>query len=90
MKRIPYAVGLLICTLMSENLGLEKSRFVSNLIKISGPGNLDYFFLGLPLEKSQFCFINLKKIHLRNWKKPRFAGPDIFLWFEADLDFSRP
>ena len=42
--------GLLICTLISENQGLEKSRSASNLRKISGPANLD-FFLGLHLEK---------------------------------------
>ena len=35
--------GLLICTLISENLGLEKSRFVSNLRKICGPAHLDFF-----------------------------------------------
>ena len=44
-------VGLLICTLISENQGLEKSRYVSNLRKISGPANLN-FFIGLHLEKS--------------------------------------
>ena len=43
-------VGLLIYTLISENQGLQKSRSVSNLIKISGPADLD-FFPGLPLEK---------------------------------------
>ena len=36
--------GLLICTLISENLGLEKLRSVSNLRKISGPAHLDFFF----------------------------------------------
>ena len=41
---------LLICTLISENPGLEKLRSDSNLRKISGPANLDYF-LGLHLEK---------------------------------------
>ena len=37
------AVGLLICTLISENKGLEKLRSVSNLRKISGPAHLDFF-----------------------------------------------
>ena len=41
---------LLICALISGNQGLEKSRSASNLRKISGPANLD-FFLGLHLEK---------------------------------------
>ena len=45
---------LLICALISENQGLEKSRSASNLKKISGPTNLD-FFLGLHLEnKARF------------------------------------
>ena len=35
--------GLLICTLISENQGLEKSRSVSNIRKISGPAHLDFF-----------------------------------------------
>ena len=40
---------------------------------------------------------NLKKIQLTNWKKFwsnekkfRYAGPEIFLRFETDLNFSRP
>ena len=37
-------IGLLICTLISENQGLEKSRSASNLRKILGPANLDFFF----------------------------------------------
>ena len=36
-------IGLLICTLISENQGLEKSRSDSNLRNISGPANLDFF-----------------------------------------------
>ena len=55
---IPYGLrlaksiinGLFICTLISENQGLEKSRSASNLRIISVPANLD-FFLGLHLEK---------------------------------------
>ena len=45
-----WTIGLLICTLISENQGLEKSRSVSKLRKISVPANLD-FFLGLHLAK---------------------------------------
>ena len=37
------SVGLLICTLISENQGLEKSRSASNLRKISGLANLFFF-----------------------------------------------
>ena len=40
-------VGLLICTLISENLGLEKSRSVPNLRKISGPAHLIFFSVHL-------------------------------------------
>ena len=36
--------GVLICTLLSENQGLEKLRSVLNLRKISGPAHLDFFF----------------------------------------------
>ena len=36
-------VDLLICTLISGNRGLEKSRSASKLRKISGPANLDFF-----------------------------------------------
>ena len=34
--------GLLIYPLISENQGLEKSRSISNLRKISGSANLDF------------------------------------------------
>jgi hypothetical protein len=34
----------LFCTLISENQGLDKPRFVSNLIKISVPVHLIFFF----------------------------------------------
>ena len=44
--------GLLICTLISENQGLEKSRSASNLRKISGPANLDFFSRSPPRKKS--------------------------------------
>ena len=39
--------GLLICTLISENKGLEKLRSVSNLRKISSPSHLNFFSVHL-------------------------------------------
>ena len=48
------AFGLLICTLISENQGLEKS----NLRKISGPANLDFFSV-CHLDLFQVYSINL-------------------------------
>ena len=51
-------VNLLICTLISENQGLEKSRSISNPRKISGPTNLDFFFRTPPWKK------HLKKLGL--------------------------
>ena len=48
--RADDTIGLLICTFIYENQGLEKSKSASNLRQISGPANLD-FFLGLHLEK---------------------------------------
>ena len=47
-------VGLLICTLISENQGLEKSRSASNLRKISGPANLDFFSRSPPRKMLDF------------------------------------
>ena len=38
------ALGLLICTLISENQGLETSMFISNPRKIADSANLDFFF----------------------------------------------
>ena len=85
------SVGLLICTLISENQGLEKSRSASNHRKISGPANLDFvsvchldFFQVYGIYKSSFFS------RWRPRKKSMFAGPEMFLRFEADLDFSRP
>ena len=53
-------IGLLICTLISENQVLEKSRSASNLRKISGPANLD-FFLCLHPEKKLDLYYKPKK-----------------------------
>ena len=52
--RVVTIVGLLICTLISENQGLEKSRSVSNIRKISGPANLDFFSRSPPRKKARF------------------------------------
>ena len=56
------AVGLLICTLISENQGLEKSRSASNLRKISGPANMDFFRKKARL----ILYVNLKNIQVTN------------------------
>ena len=42
-RSIPLSDGHLICTLISENQGLEKLRSDSNLRKISGPAHLTFF-----------------------------------------------
>ena len=90
IKLMGVALGLLICTLISENQGLEKLRSVSNLRKISGPAHLDFFSV-CHLYFFQVYGINLAFFsRWRPRKKSRFAGPEIFLRFEADLDFSRP
>ena len=83
-------LDLLICTLISENQGLEKLRSVSNLRKISGHAHLDFFF---SLSPGFFAGLWYKSSFFSRWrprKKFRFAGPEIFLRFEADLNFSRP
>ena len=74
-------------TSISENQGLEKSRFASNLRKISGPAHLDFFFSLSPV------FFQVYGINLAFFfqiggyleKKSRFAGPEIFLRFEAQF-----
>ena len=93
----------LFCTLISENQGLDKSSSVSNLRKISVPVHLNFFSVHLNffsvchLNFFQVYGTNLKKIQLTNWKKfrstekkIRCAGPEIFLRFETDLNFSKP
>ena len=86
-----FSFSLLICTLISENQGLEKSRSASNLRKISGPANLDFFFQFVTWIFFQVYGINLAFFLGGDLeKKFRFAGPEMFLRFEADLDFSRP
>ena len=57
---ILWIVGLLICNLISENQGLEKSESASHLRKISGPANPD-FFQGLHLEKKLDLYHKPKK-----------------------------
>ena len=42
-KNVKDEVSLLICTLISKNQGLEKSRSASNVRKISGPAKLNFF-----------------------------------------------
>ena len=87
-------IGHLICTLIFENQGLEKSRFASHLRKISGPANLD-FFLGLHLEKNLDFYHKPKKIQVTNWKKNPGALDLNFFWglkqtlISQDLDFQK-
>ena len=79
-------IGLLICTLIFENQGLEKSRSYSNLRKISGPANLD-FFLGPPPRKKLDLYHKPEKNPDDKLKK---NPGEFFLKFETDLKFSRP
>ena len=95
--------GHLICTLISENQWLESLRSASNLRKISGPAHLIFFSVDLSffsvchLNFFQIYTINLKKSRWQTEKKLRCtekkfrcAGPEIFLRFKTDLNFSRP
>ena len=75
-----HLFGHLICTLISENQGLEKSRSVSNLRKISGPAHLIFFSVHL------IYTIDLKKIHVTNWKKIKVNWRKN-LRFETGLNF---
>ena len=55
-----YTFGHLICTFISENQGLDKSRSVSNLIKISVPVHLNFFSV---------CHLNFFQVYGTNLKK---------------------
>ena len=69
--------GLLNCAFISENQGLEKLRPCK-------PG----FFSVCHLDFFQVYGINLGFFLSGDLeKKSRFAGPEIFLRFQADLDF---
>ena len=79
-----------MCTLISENQGCEKLRSVSDLRKISGPAHPDFVSV-CHLDFFQVYGINLAFFLGGDLeKKSRFARPEIFLRFEADIDFSRP
>jgi hypothetical protein len=60
--------GLLICTFIFENQGLEKSRSISNPRKISGSANPD-FFSGLHPEKKLGLYYKPEKNQVPNLKK---------------------
>ena len=47
LEQFIQTVGHLICTLISENQGIEKLRSVSNLRKISSPAHLIFFSVHL-------------------------------------------
>ena len=62
--------GHLICTLISENQGLEKLRSVSNLRKISGPAQLNFFSVDLGF--FSVCHLSFFfQIYTINMKKAR-------------------
>ena len=88
---LEMSISHLICTLISENKGLEKLRSASNLRKISAPAHLIFFsvchlsfFLNLYHKPEKIQETNLKKTQVY-WK-----GPEIFLRFETDLNFWSP
>ena len=75
-------LGLLICTLISKNQS-------PNPRKNSGSATL-FFFQISTLKKTGFILKREKNPGAKPKKKSRSAGPEIFLGFEIDLDFSRP
>ena len=75
---VATTVGLLICTLISENQGLEKSRSASNLRKFQVLQILDFFF---NLSPRFFSDLYYKPSFFSRWrprKKSRFAGTEFF------------
>ena len=87
-------VGLLICTLISENPGLQKSKYVSNRRKISGPANLDFFSV-CHLDFFQVYSINLAFFLGRDLEKsPGLQDLKFFFGLKQtliseDLDFQK-
>ena len=65
---VHHSFSYLICTLISENEGLEKLRSASNLRKISVPAHLNFFSV-CHLNFFLIYTIDLKKIQVTNWKK---------------------
>ena len=80
-------VSHLFCTLISENQGLDKSRSVSNLIKISVPVHLNFFFSALDFffSLSPEFFSDL---YHKSEKNPGDKLKKKNLRLEVDLDFS--
>ena len=64
-----HTISHLICALISENEGLEKSRSASNLRKISVPAQLNFFSVCHLSFFFKIYTIDLKKIQVTNWKK---------------------
>ena len=60
LEQFILTVSHLICTLISENEGLEKSRSASNLRKISVPAHLNFFSV---------CHLNFFQIYGINFEK---------------------
>ena len=56
-----------ICTLISENQGLEKLRSVSNLGEISGPAHLIFF--SIHLNFFSVCHLDCFQVYGTNLKK---------------------
>ena len=75
--------------MISENESLEKS-FASNLRKIFSSWSPDLFYSLSPEFFSDLWYKFWKKLRWQTEKKFRCAGTEIFLRFEADLNFSRP
>jgi hypothetical protein len=73
-------IGLLICTLISKNQGLEKSRSIFQTLKKKQVLQTLIFFSGLHPEKKLGLYYKCEKIPgAKPKKKSRFAGPEFFL-----------
>ena len=93
MIRPMFTLGNLICTLISENQGLDKLRSLSNLRKISVPAHLNFFSVHL----SFFSVCHLSFFQNLYHRYEKNSGDKLkensglqelkfFLRFEADLD----
>ena len=63
---------------------------MSNPRKISGSANLHFFQVSTLKKKLSLYYKPEVNPGAKPEKKSRSAGPEIFLGFEIDLDFSKP
>ena len=88
-----FAVGNLICTLISENQGIEKFSSASDLRKNSVPADQNFFSVHLNFFSvcllDFFRFIVINSSFFQGGDLEKKIKPEVSLRYEGDLDFLR-